>query len=224
MPRLLLIETSSRLCSVAVAEGGRIIAEREDLNLQGFRHAEALHPMIKEVLAAAGLKVRDLTGIAAGQGPGSYTGLRIGLSAAKGLALPWGIPCYGVSSLEMLAAAVREVLKEKQEEQEDSCIWTAMDARRMEVYEAFFEGSGKRISQDRPQIIDASWADRPAAWAGGDGVEKSMEHWPSLRDSGLRFARARHALEAASRRIQAGDSQDLAVWEPQYLKEFGQLL
>lgn len=224
MPRLLLIETSSRLCSVAVAEGGRIIAEREDLNLQGFRHAEALHPMIKEVLAASGLKVRDLTGIAAGQGPGSYTGLRIGLSAAKGLALPWGIPCYGVSSLEMLAAAVREVLKEKQEEQEDSCIWTAMDARRMEVYEAFFEGSGKRISQDRPQIIDASWADRPAAWAGGDGVEKSMEHWPSLRDSGLRFARARHALEAASRRIQAGDSQDLAVWEPQYLKEFGQFL
>lgn len=224
MPRLLLIETSSRLCSVAVAEGGRIIAEREDLNLQGFRHAEALHPMIKEVLAAAGLKVRDLTGIAAGQGPGSYTGLRIGLSAAKGLALPWGIPCYGVSSLEMLAAAVREVLKEKQEEQEDSCIWTAMDARRMEVYEAFFEGSGKRISQDRPQIIDASWADRPAAWAGGDGVEKSMEHWPSLCDSGVRFARARHALAAASRCIQVGDSQDLAAWEPLYLKEFGQFL
>lgn len=224
MPRLLLIETSSRLCSVAVAEGGSIIAEREDLNLQGFRHAEALHPMIKEVLAAAGLKVRDLTGIAAGQGPGSYTGLRIGLSAAKGLALPWGIPCYGVSSLEMLAAAVREVLTEKQEEQEDSCIWTAMDARRMEVYEAFFEGSGKRVSQDCPKIIDASWADRPAAWAGGDGVEKSLEHWPSLRDSGVRFARARHALAAASRRIQVGDSQDLAAWEPQYLKEFGQFL
>lgn len=224
MPRLLLIETSSRLCSVAVAEGGSIIAEREDLNLQGFRHAEALHPMIKEVLAAAGLKVRDLTGIAAGQGPGSYTGLRIGLSAAKGLALPWGIPCYGVSSLEMLAAAVREVLTEKQEEQEDSCIWTAMDARRMEVYEAFFEGSGKRVSQDCPKIIDASWADRPAAWAGGDGVEKSLEHWPSLRDSGVRFARARHALAAASRRIQVGDSQDLAAWEPQYLKEFRQFL
>lgn len=224
MPRLLLIETSSRLCSVAVAEGGRVIAEREDLNLQGFRHAEALHPMIKEVLAAAGLKVRDLTGIAAGQGPGSYTGLRIGLSAAKGLALPWGIPCYGVSSLEMLAEAVREVLKEKQEGQEDSCIWTAMDARRMEVYEAFFEGSGKRSSQDCPKIIDASWADRPAAWAGGDGVEKSMEHWPSLCDSGVRFARARHALAAASRCIQAGDSLDLAAWEPQYLKEFGQFL
>ena len=112
MPRLLLIETSSRLCSVAVAEGGCIVAEREDLNLQGYRHAEALHPMIGEVLASAGLKVRDLTGIAAGQGPGSYTGLRIGLSAAKGLALPWGIPCYGVSSLEMLAEAVQEELKQ----------------------------------------------------------------------------------------------------------------
>jgi tRNA threonylcarbamoyladenosine biosynthesis protein TsaB len=205
---------------VAVAEGGSIIAEREDLNLQGYRHAEALHPMILEVLASAGFKVRDLTGIAAGQGPGSYTGLRIGLSAAKGLALPWGIPCYGVSSLEMLAEAVREALKEDQA----LSIWTAMDARRMEVYEAFFEGSGMRISQDRPQIIDASWADRPAAWAGGDGVEKSLEHWPSLRDSGVRFASARHALAAASRGIQAGHSQDLAAWEPQYLKAFGQVL
>jgi len=220
MSRLLLIETSSRLCSVAVVEGGSIIAEREDLNLQGYRHAEALHPMILEVLASAGFKVRDLTGIAAGQGPGSYTGLRIGLSAAKGLALPWGIPCYGVSSLEMLAEAVREALKEDQA----LSIWTAMDARRMEVYEAFFEGSGMRISQDRPQIIDASWADRPAAWAGGDGVEKSLEHWPSLRDSGVRFASARHALAAASRGIQAGHSQDLAAWEPQYLKAFGQVL
>jgi len=102
MSRLLLIETSSRLCSVAVAEGGSIIAEREDLNLQGYRHAEALHPMILEVLASAGFKVRDLTGIAAGQGPGSYTGLRIVLSAAKGLALPWGIPCYDQA---VLAAA-----------------------------------------------------------------------------------------------------------------------
>jgi len=220
MSRLLLIETSSRLCSVAVAEGGSIIAEREDLNLQGYRHAEALHPMIVEVLASAGFKVRDLTGIAAGQGPGSYTGLRIGLSAAKGLALPWGIPCYGVSSLEMLAEAVREALKEDQA----LSIWTAMDARRMEVYEAFFDASGVRISQDRPQIIDASWADRPAAWAGGDGVEKSSEHWPSLRDSGVRFASARHALAAASRGIQAGHSQDLAAWEPQYLKAFGQVL
>jgi tRNA threonylcarbamoyladenosine biosynthesis protein TsaB len=224
MSRLLLIETSSRLCSVAVAEGGCIVAEREELSIQGYRHAEALHPMIGEVLASAGLKVRDLTGIAAGQGPGSYTGLRIGLSAAKGLALPWGIPCYGVSSLEMLAEAVKEKLKQLLKEDQALCIWTAMDARRMEVYEAFFDASGMRISQDRPQIIDASWADRSAAWAGGDGVEKSMEHWPSLRDSGVRFASARHALAAASRCIQAGDSEDLAAWEPQYLKAFGQVL
>jgi tRNA threonylcarbamoyladenosine biosynthesis protein TsaB len=224
MPRLLLIETSSRLCSVAVAEGGSIIAEREELSIQGYRHAEALHPIIGEVLASAGLRVRDLTGIAAGQGPGSYTGLRIGLSAAKGLALPWGIPCYGVSSLEMLAEAVKEELKKAPKEDQALSIWTAMDARRMEVYEAFFDASGLRICQDRPQVIDASWADRPAAWAGGDGVEKSMEHWPSLRDSGVRFASARHALAAASRGIQAGDSEDLAAWEPQYLKEFGQVL
>lgn len=215
MSALLLLETSSRLCSVALAVDGVIQAEREELDPQGFRHAEALHPMISDVLRDVGIRARELTGIAAAQGPGSYTGLRIGLAAAKGLALPWGIPCFGVDSLELIAEAVREAGPS------ELPIWSAIDARRSEVYSAWFTAQCVRTSQDVPEVIDASWSSRPAAIAGGDGVEKVREHWPELRDSGVRYARARHALQPV---LRATAKADLASWEPRYLKVFGQVL
>jgi tRNA threonylcarbamoyladenosine biosynthesis protein TsaB len=215
MSALLLIETSTRLCSAAVAIDGVVVAEHEELDPKGYRHAEALNPMIQAVLSDAGLRVRDLSGIAAAQGPGSYTGLRIGLAAAKGLALPWGIPCYGIDSLELIAEAVREA------HPSELPIWSAMDARRSEVYAAWFLPDGQRSSADIPEVIDSTWAERPAALAGGDGVEKVLEHWPQLRDSGVRYARARHALAGA---LRSTKSEDLATWEPHYLKMFGQAL
>jgi tRNA threonylcarbamoyladenosine biosynthesis protein TsaB len=215
MSALLLIETSTRLCSAAVAIDGVVVAEHEELDPKGYRHAEALNPMIQAVLSDAGLRVRDLSGIAAAQGPGSYTGLRIGLAAAKGLALPWGIPCYGIDSLELIAEAVREA------HPSELPVWSAMDARRSEVYAAWFLPDGQRSSADIPEVIDSTWAERPAALAGGDGVEKVLEHWPQLRDSGVRYARARHALAGA---LRSTKSEDLATWEPRYLKMFGQAL
>lgn len=215
MSALLLIETSTRLCSVAVAIDGVVVAEHEELDPKGYRHAEALNPMIQNALSDVGLRVRDLSGIAAAQGPGSYTGLRIGLAAAKGLALPWGIPCYGVDSLELIAEAVREAVPS------ELPIWSAMDARRSEVYSAWFHPDGVRSSDDLPEVIEPTWAERPAALAGGDGVEKVLEHWPQLQDSGVRYARARHALAGA---LRATGSEDLATWEPRYLKMFGQAL
>ena len=215
MPALLLIETSSRLCSVAVALDGVIVAEHEELDPKGYRHAEALNPMIQTVLSDAGLRVRDLSGIAAAQGPGSYTGLRIGLAAAKGLALPWGIPCYGVDSLELIAEAVREAVPS------ELPIWSAMDARRSEVYSAWFHSDGQRASAYLAAVIDPTWSTRPAGLSGGDGVEKVLEHWPQLHDSGVRYARARHALAGA---LRSSAAQHLATWEPRYLKMFGQAL
>lgn len=215
MSALLLIETSTRLCSVAVAIHGVVVSELEELDPKGYRHAEALSPMIQAALSDAGIRVRELSGIAAAQGPGSYTGLRIGLAAAKGLALPWNIPCYGVDSLQLIAEAVREAVPS------ELPIWSAMDARRSEVYSAWFHPDGQRSSVDLPEVIDAAWADRPAALAGGDGVEKVLEHWPQLQDSGVRYARARHALAGA---LRATESEDLATWEPRYLKMFGQAL
>jgi tRNA A37 threonylcarbamoyladenosine modification protein TsaB len=96
-----------------------------------------------------------------------------------------------------------------------------MDARRSEVYAAWFLPDGQRSSADIPEVIDSTWAERPAALAGGDGVEKVLEHWPQLRDSGVRYARARHALAGA---LRSTKSEDLATWEPRYLKMFGQAL
>lgn len=218
MPVFLLMETTTRLCSVAVATEDSVLSEREELDPKGFRHAEALHPMISEVLQESGVRVRDLSGIGAAHGPGSYTGLRIGLAAAKGLAMPWDIPCYGVDSLSMLAVAVGE------SQSNALPIWTALDARRLEVYSAWFHANGHRQSNDLPEVADGSWMDRPPALAGGDGVEKVLEFWPSLTDSGVRYARARHAREAVALAHASGKSESIATWEPRYLKVFGQAL
>jgi tRNA threonylcarbamoyladenosine biosynthesis protein TsaB len=215
MQALLLIETSSLLCSVAIALDGKISVEFEELDPKGYRHAEALNPMIDSALREAGLKVRDLSGIAVAHGPGSYTGLRIGLAAAKGLSLPWGIPCYGVDSLQLIAEAVRESASSPLK------IWTAIDARRNEVYSAWFGPEGDRLTDDVPEVSDSNWIDRPTALAGGDGVEKVLPLWPNLVDSGIRYARARHALKPV---LRATKSEDLSTWEPRYLKMFGQVI
>lgn len=219
MQRILLLETSSRCCSVALAIDGTVAIERSVTDPAGYRHAELLHPMIDEVLGSAGVAVRELSAIGAAHGPGSYTGLRIGLAAAKGLALPWNLPVFGVSSLELLAEAVREAVPA-----DGLGVWAAMDARRMEVYEAFFGSGLERESEDSPAIAGEQWSTRPAAWGGGDGVQKVRAYWPALRDSGVRYASARHALNPVLRQISAGAAEDLATWEPRYLKVFGQVL
>jgi tRNA threonylcarbamoyladenosine biosynthesis protein TsaB len=219
MPRILLIETSSRCCSVALACGGDVVVERSVVDPQGYRHAELLHPMISEVLKEGELAVRELDALGVAHGPGSYTGLRIGLAAAKGLALPWALPCYGVSSLELLAEAAREA-----HPQSELPVWAAMDARRMEVYEAFFTSELVQTSSDQPSIADESWAHRPPALGAGDGIEKIRSVWPGLQDSGVKYAEARHALRPVQRRMADSAPEDLATWEPRYLKVFGQVL
>jgi tRNA threonylcarbamoyladenosine biosynthesis protein TsaB len=219
MLRILLLETSSRCCSVALACGGEVTVARSVVDPQGYRHAELLHPMISDVLKEGGIAVRDLSALGVAHGPGSYTGLRIGLAAAKGLALPWALPCYGVSSLELLAEAVREA-----HPQSELPIWAAMDARRMEVYEAFFTPDLLRTSADQPSIAEESWGQRPSAWGAGDGVEKVRSLWPGLVDSGIRYAEARHALGPVLRRMAEAAPEDLTTWEPRYLKVFGQVL
>lgn len=219
MKHILLLETSSRCCSVALACDGEVVVSRSVVDPQGYRHAELLHPMIDAVLDEGGIAVRDLGALGVAHGPGSYTGLRIGLAAAKGLALPWELPCYGVSSLELLAEAVREA-----HPQSTLPIWAAMDARRMEVYEAFFQSDVTRTSTDQPSIANEDWSLRTPALGAGDGVEKVRSLWPSLEDSGIRYAEARHALGPVLRQIAEGTPEDLATWEPRYLKVFGQVL
>ncbi|NDD20082.1 MAG: tRNA (adenosine(37)-N6)-threonylcarbamoyltransferase complex dimerization subunit type 1 TsaB, partial [Flavobacteriia bacterium] len=181
---------------MAIAEGETLLVERGSLDTQGYQHAEKLHVYVEEALAAAELQVADLDAIAVSVGPGSYTGLRIGVAAAKGLAQPHGLPLLAYSSLEALAVAAREMYPELEAEDR---IWSAMDARRMEVYSAVFDGKGQRLSEDAPQLLEQTPVHPNASSGGrvlgaGDGAEKASAGWANLEVLPLAFAHARHGL------------------------------
>lgn len=220
--KILLIETSSHRCDVAIAEGETLLVERGSLDPQGYQHAEKLHVYLEEALAQAKLKVGDLNAIAVSVGPGSYTGLRIGVAAAKGLAQPHGLPIVAYSSLEALAMAACEFLPELKPSDR---IWAAMDARRMEVYSAVFDGKGQRLSADTPQLLEetpvhpeANSSERVVGV--GDGVEKACAGWPGLEAVPVAYAHARHGLSMALRAMESHDFSDVASVAPAYLKAY----
>ena len=125
---ILNIETTTKNCSVSIAKEGKTLICNE-IAEEGYSHAERLHVFIEESIAAAGITYKDLVAIAVSQGPGSYTGLRIGVSAAKGLCFALGIPLIAVDTLQALAAQAKV---------ESGLIVPMLDARRMEVYSAVF--------------------------------------------------------------------------------------
>ena len=125
---ILNLETSSTNCSVCLAKDGVILAMKE-LNSENYSHAEKLHVFIEEVMMEATLKMADLEAIAVSKGPGSYTGLRIGVSAAKGLCYALGVPLISISTLKSMASQLKGINK-------DDVIIPVLDARRMEVYSA----------------------------------------------------------------------------------------
>ena len=222
-PKILLIETSSHRCDVAIAEGKTLLAECGSLDPKGYQHAEKLHVYIQEVLTSANLRVSDLDAIAVSAGPGSYTGLRIGVVSAKGLAQPHSLPILAYSSLEALGEAARELAPNLHAHDR---IWAAMDARRMEVYSAVFTGNGERLSPDAPQLLEempihASASDADYKVYGvGDGVAKALASWPNLRVVPIEYASARHGISMALRAFEAKDFADTAALTPAYLKAY----
>ena len=221
-PRILLLETASRRCDVALIEGDQCIAERGSVDLQGFQHAEKLHVYIEDVLRHADMRVADLDAVGISAGPGSYTGLRIGASAAKGLVAPHGLPLIAYSSLEALAVGARESLGSSAE---PYGIWAAMDARRMEVYSALFAASGERRTADAPQLLEEvpileGFPEELPIYGVGDGVEKAQTGWPALRRLPLDYAQARHGAPLALRAWERKDFVEAAAFTPNYLKAF----
>ena len=147
MPNFLLIESSSRNCSVAVCTEDSILSIREEASDQ-FVHSEKLHVFIKECIQESGLEYSDLDAVAVSKGPGSYSGLRIGVSAAKGICYPLEIPLIAIDSLTILASQLFN--------QVSGVIVPIMDARRMEVYEAVFTEKGKQQAPIAAKIVDES--------------------------------------------------------------------
>lgn len=209
-----MIETSTGCCSAALSRGDEIIVER--VTTTPKLHASILAPFVQEVLDEAGVTMSDCTAVAVSEGPGSYTGLRVGVSTAKGLCFGAGKPLVAVDTLQILAI---------QGAGKADIIVPMIDARRMEVYTAIFNSEGERISDVEAKILDEnSFSDtleEHTVLFIGDCVEKfqavcnhpnaSFEKcWP------IASAMLKPSLEA----VQKKEFKDVAYFEPFYLKEF----
>jgi len=211
MPRILCIETATKLCAVALGRDGVLLAERELESAENI-HAEKLNVFIEEVLREAGIAMSGLDAVAVGIGPGSYTGLRIGLSAAKGLCFALRIPIIGIGTLETLVGASGR---------RDGALFPMIDARRMEVFTQRF--SDGEAGEERPLVLDDAWAEQVGACTVfGDGADKADALWAKhagvTHVHGIRpHARAMVAL--AEQRLREGRTDELAYLVPRYGKE-----
>ncbi len=216
MPVILALETATKLCSVAVARDGVVLAAR-DLESDKHVHAEKVNVFIAEVMQEAGLELRALDAVAVGIGPGSYTGLRIGLSAAKGLCYALEIPIMGISTLQTLYASAR-----MHDEHVDTNSWPMIDARRMEVFTQCFSPDGRALSEAAPLVLDAEWAQRAGkAKVFGDGADKADHLWKDASSivcqQGVRPHASAMTVEALRRAVNR-DFDDLAYLVPTYGK------
>jgi tRNA threonylcarbamoyladenosine biosynthesis protein TsaB len=220
MTRLLLLETATAQLSAAVSADGRIVALRTADEPR--QQASLAAPFVQEVLAEAGLRVKDCDAICVSKGPGSYTGLRVGVSTAKGLAFGAGKPLIAIGTLDILVQGAREegLLPEG-----CTAVVPMIDARRMEVYSAVFTPEGQQVREIRAEIVTQdSFADElavgPVLFV-GDGALKCQE---VLGSPNARFAAASPSAAAmaalAEQAYNAKRFEDLAYFEPFYLKDF----
>ena len=215
MGYILNIETATKNCSVALAKNGETILCKE-MAEQGFSHAEKLHLFIEEIIKDAGITFSDLSAVAVSQGPGSYTGLRIGVSAAKGLCYALEIPLISVDTLTVLA---------NQLQIENGIIVPMIDARRMEVYSAIFNAKKEMIREVQAEILtDSSFsAIEDAVYFVGDSNEKAKT---ILSKSNFNFVdtifypSAKEMSAISYKKFLNNSFEDVAYFEPYYLKDF----
>jgi tRNA threonylcarbamoyladenosine biosynthesis protein TsaB len=215
MALILNIETATKNCSVALAKDGITLAIRE-IATQNFSHAEKLHVFIEELFSETNLKLQDLNAIAVSQGPGSYTGLRIGVSAAKGLCYALSVPLIAVDTLELLARKI--IIK-------DGIIVPMIDARRMEVFCAFFDSNYNKIRETKAEVIDAaSYQDvSETLYFIGDGAMKFKDILTDVKFQyypGIEFPSASEMAQVSFQKFQNKQLEDVAYFEPFYLKDF----
>ena len=216
MAYLLHLETATEVCSVALSRDDRLLATREVLDR--FRHAERLTLLIREVCAEGGIALGQLDAVAVSDGPGSYTGLRIGVSTAKGLCYALEIPLIAVDTLGAMAFALRDRLGPQ-----DRC-YPMIDARRMEVYTAGYDHRGDKVAPLRAEILDeTSFADEKAAGRKllftGNGAAKFR---PLLAGTDWEVVDGRcaatHLVAPAYAAYRAASFVDVAYHTPTYLK------
>ena len=216
MAIILNIETATTNCSVSLSNEEKTLIVKEDYD-KNYSHAERLHIYIDEVLKKSNIGADQLDAIAISKGPGSYTGLRIGVSAAKGLCFALNKPLISIPTLEALAHQVKKC---------DGIIVTMLDARRMEVYAAIFDSNYNQIRETQAEILNESsfskYLEQGKVYFIGNGVEKTKtlilhpnaiyidDKLPSANEMGF----------LANHKYKKSDFEDVAYFEPYYLKDF----
>jgi len=220
MALILCIETSTDICSVAIARGGRVVALCESAAARD--HARSLGPLVERALREAQVAPAALDAVAVSKGPGSYTGLRIGVSLAKGVCYALGIPLIGVGSLRSLARVALESLPDP----ENSLLCPMIDARRMEVYAQIFDWRLEPLSPVEAHIIDTESFSQFRPHGGGeflifgDGALKCASTLaPRARYIDVKTS-ASGLVADAEVAFEAGRFEDTAYFEPFYLKDF----
>lgn len=219
MPIILQLETATQMCSVAIAKDGQTIAfkEQQAANI----HASSLTLFIDEAMKMADLAYKDLDAIAVSKGPGSYTGLRIGVSTAKGLCFALDKPLIAVSTLEMMAAGYWSKYPDY-----EGLVCPMIDARRMEVYCAVYDRALFPVSDVQAKIIDEDSFVQELEKASiafiGDGAMKCAT---TLKHENARFVEtnynsATYMTTLAAKYYEEGRFEDVAYFEPFYLKDF----
>ncbi|WP_233898020.1 tRNA (adenosine(37)-N6)-threonylcarbamoyltransferase complex dimerization subunit type 1 TsaB [Tenacibaculum piscium] len=216
MAIILNIETATKNCSVCLAKNGQIIAIRE-LNDGNYSHAEKLHPFIQEILKEVNLTSKDIDAVAVSKGPGSYTGLRIGVSAAKGMCFAIDKPLISIGTLHSLAHYISV---------DDGLIIPMLDARRMEVYSAVYDSKYKEIREIKAEIIDNNSfkeeLSQGKVYFLGDGALKCKDI--ILHENAIfiedKFPSSKEMAVLSFDKYQKSDTEDVAYFEPFYLKDF----
>lgn len=215
MSWILHLETATKVCSVALSSNGEL-CQLEEIADDQYAHGEQLTLLIEKVLKNAAIAPGDLAAVSVSSGPGSYTGLRIGVSTAKGLCYALGIPLISIDSLSSLASLARENYPQQ-------TLCPMIDARRMEVYSTIFAADGSVLKPMSADVLDEnSYAAFEPFVFFGDGAPKMADLWKAKNavfDSELRCSASGQAAKAFEK-FTKQELEDVAYFEPLYLKEF----
>ena len=218
MSIILHIETATKNCSVALSHSGKLLALNENYS-ENYSHSEQLHGFIQKVLKKADIKMSSIDAVAVSKGPGSYTGLRIGVAAAKGICFALDLPLIGINSLQVLAGRVNLI--------EDTLIFPMFDARRMEVYTMVLNEKKEVLKPTFTEVITNNSFDsfsKDKKWIFiGEGAQKckillnapQIYYWDDLK-----FPSTKEMIPLAWEAFEEKKFEDVAYFEPFYLKEF----
>lgn len=221
---VLCIETATNLCSVALCNSDVVISSRESTDIKS--HSSMLTVFIEEIFKEHGIRADELEAVAVGKGPGSYTGLRIGVSVAKGLAYGASIPLIGVETTLSMFWGMVPRIKELTSDIENTLLCPMIDARRMEVYDAIYKASGNTFREISAEIIsESSFENIPESWniiLFGDGSSKCKG---IIKRKNIIFAEnfrisATYMQKPVYEAIMKKHFENVAYFEPFYLKDF----